>query len=257
MRPERTPLPVALVAAALPACLFLPEHSVENQGREPLLVTSISVEEGQTDVPRNVSIEVTLNQPLDPASLSDADMSLTSGALTANANIRYDALRRTLIYDPRYELREELWYSFEIEAFPLSIMGTAYRGDPVEVRFRTGTHTIPEPPLAGVSFEEEVWPILSGCACHDVETRFMDYVIVYDTPEEFLESSVATPSREWNDWLVIDPGHHESSYILYKLLGDERLGLPTIMGEVMPPGAPLPMEDLETIRDWIEQGAGP
>ncbi|MBW2262885.1 MAG: Ig-like domain-containing protein [Deltaproteobacteria bacterium] len=257
MRPERNLLFTALIAAALPACLYLPEQSVENKGREPLLVTSINVEEGETGLPRNVSIEVTFNQPLDPASLSEADMSLTSGALSSAANIRYDALSRTLIYDPRYDLREDLWYTFAIETFPLSIMGTVYGGDPVQVRFRTGTDTSPVSPRPGVAFEDDVWPILSGCSCHDVETRFMDYVIVYDAPEEFLERSVSTPSREWNDWLVVDPGHHESSYILYKLLGDDRLGMPTIMGEVMPPGAPLPMQDLETIRDWIEQGAGP
>jgi hypothetical protein len=257
MRHERTPLRTALLAAALPACLYLPEHSVENQNRESLLVSSVSVEEGQTGVPRNASIQVTFNQPLDPASLSDARMSLTSGALSTAANVRYDALSRTLIYDPRWDLRAELWYTFTIEAFPLSIMGTSYRGEDVEIRFRTGTDTVPETTRPAVTFEEDVWPILSGCFCHDEETRFMDYVIVYPTPDEFLEHSVSTASREWNDWLVVDPGHHESSYLLYKLLGDERLGMPTIMGEVMPPGAPLPVEDLETVRDWIEQGAGP
>ncbi len=257
MRPGSHLLSAILIAAALPACLYLPDRSIENQEREPLVVESINVEEGQTGVARNVSIEVRFNQPLDPSSLPDADMSLASGALSPAADIRYDALSRTLVLDPRADLREELWYTFAIEAFPLSIMGTTYRGEPVEVRFRTGTHTSPVVPRPAVSFEDDVWPILSGCSCHDTETRFMDYVIVYDTPREFLELSVSTPSREWNDWLVVDPGHHESSYILYKLLGDERLGMPTIMGEVMPPGAPLPMQDLETVRDWIEQGAGP
>ncbi len=257
MRPAKNLPSTALLAAALPACLYLPEHSVENQDREPLSVTSINVDEGQTGVARDVSIEVTFNQPLDPSSLPDADMSLTSGALSSAADVRYDVLSRTLIFDPRYDLREDLWYTFAIEGFPLSIMGTSYLGEPLEVRFRTGTHTSPVPPRPGVVFEDDVWPILSGCSCHDVETRFMDYVIVYDSPREFLERSISTPSREWNDWLVVDPGHHESSYILYKLLGDERLGMPTIMGGVMPPGAPLPMQDLETVRDWIEQGAGP
>lgn len=249
---------IATCTAALMGCLILPDTAVENRGREPLEVVSINVEDGQRDVPLDLTIELMFNQPLDPQSLDDASMSLTSGSLRYTANVRYDALRRTLVFDPRATLREDLWYTFEMDGFPLSIMGTAYLGEPIETRFRTGTTTSPSSPRPGVGFESDVWPLLRGCACHDQETRLMDYVILYDTPATFLESAVSTPSREWRDWLVIDPGHHDSSYLIYKLLGDDRLGLPTIMGETMPPPPypPMPMEELETIRDWIEQGAG-
>jgi hypothetical protein len=251
-------LPAVIAAATtLSGCLYLPERSVENRGREPLAVERLSVEDGAIDLPVDMNVEVTFNQPLDPESLGDASWSLTSGELSWTADVRYDALTRTLSIDPRASLRPDLWYTFGMDAFPLSIMGTAYEGEPVEVRFRTGTGTSPPPPTTTVSFADDVWPLLRGCACHDEESRFMDYVILYDDPATFVERSVATPSREWRSWLVVDPGHHESSYLVYKLLGDERLGLPTIMGDAMPPGAPMPIEDIETVRDWIEQGAGP
>jgi hypothetical protein len=257
MNPTRIALLGISLAAGAAGCLMLPDQAVENRGRQPLEVESINVSEGQRSVPLDTSIEIRFNQPLDPASLDDADTSLTSGSLTAPSDLRYDALRRALVLDPRSNLRETLWYTLSMEKFPLSIMGTAYLGDPLEIRFKTGIETSSPAPRPGVTFEDDVWPLLSGCSCHDQESRYMDYVVIYDEPSDFLEHSVSTPSREWRDWLIVDPGHHESSYLIYKLLGDERLGMPTIMGEVMPPGTPLPYEDLETIRDWIEQGAGP
>ena len=240
---------------ALAGCLYLPEESVENRTRTPLAIESVSIGDGQTNVPANASIEVRFNQPLDPMSLGDASMRLASGDLFVPADVRYDALTRTLVLDPRSDLRDGLWYTFTMDGFPLSIMGTACTGDTLEVRFRAGSSTIPPLTRPAVDFEDDVWPILRSCSCHTEETPFMEYVIAYPSAGEFLEASVGTPSHEWHGWLVVEPGRHETSYIIYKMLGDERLGMPTIMGESMPPRSPLPMEYVETIRDWIEQGA--
>ncbi len=253
-------MPATLVVLlSVAGCLFLPDRSVENRGREPLRVESVNVAEGDTDVPLDVSIEIRFNQPLDPASLEDASMQLGSGSLRSLADVRFDALTRTLVFDPRSDLRPGLWYEFTMDAFPLSIMGTAYLDEPLQIRFGTGTETgaTPAVPRPAVDFETKVWPVIGagGCGCHSEASRAMGFVIPAD-PDAFLSGSVATPSREWPGWRIVDPGQHARSYLIYKLLGDERLGMPTIMGETMPPGAPLPMQDIETIRDWIEQGAG-
>jgi hypothetical protein len=239
-------------------CLFLPDESVENRGREPLRIESVNVAEGETGLPLNVTIDVRFNQPLDPSSLDRASLSLSSGELDVAADVRFDALTRTLSFDPRSELRPDLYYEFEMDGFPLSIMGTSYQGEPLRIRFRTGTGTVPELPQRGVDFGADVWPIIGegGCGCHGESARAMEFV-VHDEPDEFLARSVGTESREWPGWLIVDPGRHESSYLLFKLLGDERLGMPTIMGEVMPPGEPLSPEEIALVKDWIEQGAGP
>lgn len=248
----------AVAMAMACGCLFTPDRSVENRDREPLRVLSVNVQDEETDVPRNRTIEVTFNQPLDPQSLDDAKMKLASGSLRVSADVRHDALTRTLQFDPRSDLRSDLWYEFSMDGFPLSIMGTQYVNDPLEIRFRTGDGTEEDPPApTRVVFQEDVWPIIGagGCACHNETSRAMEFVI-HDDPESFLVGSVATGSREWPGWQVIEPGRHDSSYLIYKLLGDERLGLPTIMGDRMPPVGPaLSMDEIRIIRDWIEQGA--
>ncbi len=245
-----------LVVALCPACLIRPEGTPLSRNGEPLRVLGVTPADGETGVDLLGSVEIRFSQPLDPASLDRTKVKLSSGSLSWSVDVRYDAIERTIVVDPRSQLRPDLWYDLEMDGFPLSIMGTEYLGEPVSTSFRTGTIATPEPLQPSVSFEEDVWPILQVCACHGQESPYMDFVVLEDTPDGFLAGSVATPSREWPGWLVIDPGHHETSYLVYKLVGDDRLGLPTIMGDSMPPGAPMSMEDIEIVRDWIEMGAG-
>ena len=81
-----------------------------------------------------------------------------------------------------------------------------------------------------VSFSQEVWPI------------FEKYALTAHGGKGgvFLEN--------YRDILnYVEPGDPEGSYLYHALIGD---GVAQ-----MPPGNPLPEELIETINNWIEQGA--
>ena len=248
----------------------LPETAVEQQDRPPLFITWSNIEDLQEDVPRNMKVKLTFNQPLDPGSLSDTEITLESGGLTIGGKKKYDLMSRTLTFEPQANLRSNLWYQFILKKAPFSIMGTSPAQDEITITFKTGDHMSdddpPAPPI--VDFETGIYPVLSSsnCRCHGRIHPMMGIQFVYPEAGEFLEGAVATESREWSTWKIIDPGRPEKSYLMYKLLGDDRLGLPTITGERMPPKGledderygdlrQVPIETIETIGTWINQGA--
>ena len=84
--------------------------------------------------------------------------------------------------------------------------------------------------MTEVSFSQDVWPILEkyAVAAHGGKGGV------------FLES--------YSDILAnVEPGNPEGSLLYKALIGD---GM-----KVMPPGNPLPEEMVQTIYDWIKQGA--
>jgi hypothetical protein len=261
MRFFRSLLLFFITVASLSSCLRLPDDPVEQLDRPPLIVTGSNIEDLQENVPRDVHIQLSFNQPLDPLSLEQTDISIESGELTVRGRTKYDLLRRTLTFEPSTNLRGNLWYKFVLKNTPYSIMGTASRQEEINMLFRTGEDLSGEDPPAPapVDFEAEIYPVFTAnCICHSQVNPLLDVQLIYNTPEEFLHGAVATDSKEWQNWQIISPGSHEKSYLMYKLLGDERLGLPAITGERMPP-PPVPAlaeAAIETVRNWIEQGAG-
>lgn len=261
MRPVLRSLLLAISFPTLSSCLELPDRPVEQLDRPALIATGSNIQDLQENVPRDVHVELSFNQPLDPLSLEDTDISLESGELTVGGRTKYDLLRRTITFEPSNSLRGNLWYKFILKNPPYSIMGTASRQDEINILFRTGEELSQEEPPepAPVDFETEIYPAFTAnCTCHSRVNPLLDAQFVFGTPEEFLHGAVATGSKEWKSWQIISPGSHERSYLMYKLLGDERLGLPTITGERMPPPptAALAMDTIETVKVWIEQGAG-
>lgn len=243
------------------ACLKLPDKPVEQMDWPELFVTNSNITDRQLDVARNTTIRLVFNQPLDPESLDDTEIIIESGNLKMHGRKKYDLLTRTLTFEPNSDLRANLWYKFVLKKHPLSIMGTRPDQEEINILFKTGSYlSEEEPPPETVNFEEEIFPLfgLANCFCHSSFNPMMGAQFIYETPREFLSSAVATESKEWKNWIIINPGRHEKSYMMYKLLGDDRLGLPTITGERMPPPPlqPLDFEAVEKIKDWIEQGAG-
>jgi len=254
---------LALLTLIATACLVLESDPVEQMDRPPLALAGSNISEGQEDVPRDTRVELVFNQPLDPATLAGAELKLESGGLTVGGKRDYDLLARKVVFTPPGNLRRNLWYRFKLTKAPLSIMGTRAEENEISILFKTGEQTgTPRPPSpAAVDFAGELFPLFaSSCgACHGPFNPMMGARFAYDTPEEFLAGAVATGSKEWKGWRIVDPGRHETSYLMYKLLGDDRLGLPTVTGATMPPppdNDPLPLEAIEKVRDWIEQGAG-
>jgi hypothetical protein len=68
-----------------------------------------------------------------------------------------------------------------------------------------------------------------------------------------LGNTVNVPSLEVPAYDRITPGDPDDSYLFMKVTGD-----PRIFGDQMPAFAPpLGTDDLQMLRDWIEQGANP
>lgn len=92
------------------------------------------------------------------------------------------------------------------------------------------------------SFTREIVPLFNSCAgevCHSFSAGG-------------IARQIGLPSLECcNERLLIEPGHPERSYVLQKLRGTELCG-----GARMPlDHPPFNESDLQTVSDWICQGA--
>jgi hypothetical protein len=239
----------------------LPDEPVEKKDFKPLIIEESNLQDRMEDVVRDINVTFKFNQPLDPDSIPETQISITSGKLTISGKKKYNLLTRTLTFIPDSILRENLWYKLIMKKPPLSLRGGYLKENQIEILFKTGVRfsdtQTQNPPQ--VDFSNEIFPIFqSGCSCHSTPNPSMGLKLIFETPFEFLSEGVNTNSREWKGWKVIEPGRHERSYLLYKLLGNEKLGIEALTGSKMPPfeGEEISLESLEKIHDWIEQGAG-
>jgi hypothetical protein len=102
-----------------------------------------------------------------------------------------------------------------------------------------------------LGFNTHVWPIIdASCSCHKS-----------DNPQGGLDlralaaynSLVGTPSVHDPDTLRVAPGNPDESFLLWKLTGTQ----PDGHGNSMPPAGSLPAASIDTIEQWIEEGAEP
>lgn len=67
---------------------------------------------------------------------------------------------------------------------------------------------------------------------------------------DFAARIVGVASGQRPDLQLVEPDNPDGSYLLIKVRGDD-----AIVSQQMPPGAPLPAEQVEIIRAWIASGA--
>ena len=67
---------------------------------------------------------------------------------------------------------------------------------------------------------------------------------------DFAARIVGVASGQRPDFKLVEPGKPDDSYLLIKVRGDDE-----IVSQQMPPGNPLPAEQVEIIRAWIASGA--
>lgn len=245
-------LTVAISAAALSSC-HLDEELLEL--RQPLdffYVTSVSPENGQTDIPLNQPLAVTFNDYLDANSFEYYNaLSVRSGSISGSGIVRYEASTRTLTFFPYRDLRPNLIYTLSINPDTVRSIRGLELSLPFSVVFQTASDTTVEQhrQLETISFEEEVAPILSGgCGCHgqDADLTGLTY-------ENLIENrSEQVPSRH-----LVLPFEPDRSYLLHKVLPS----YPDRRFMEMPPSwsssPPLPLTGLSIIERWIETGAAP
>ncbi len=116
-------------------------------------------------------------------------------------------------------------------------------------------------PLSHAADVQPIWDI--NCTfCHGGPAPFAGL----DLETNAFANTVDVPATECSSMDFIEPGLPDSSWIYRKILGThtamdvQALGcVPPVTGSMMPPGAfccPT-QQEVDTIRDWILQGANP
>lgn len=92
-------------------------------------------------------------------------------------------------------------------------------------------------------------PQSSSCSCHQQLGSFH-----LGDPESLYQTLRYKNHSSGQPW--IQPGYASWSYLTFKLLRDPQgHALPGVFGDPMPPGAPIKMQDLRQIAQWINDGA--
>ena len=107
-----------------------------------------------------------------------------------------------------------------------------------------GEGQLTEATLAQVSEVFAVSCAFSGCHSGG------DPVAGLSLEGDFAAHIVGVASEQRSDLKLVDPGNPNKSYLLMKVRGDDE-----IISQQMPPGNPLPAEQVEIIRAWIASGA--
>jgi hypothetical protein len=117
---------------------------------------------------------------------------------------------------------------------------------------KTSSPTLPS--SSNVSFSGQVQPIFTAnCAlsgCHaTAASATMDQNL---SAGQAYSNIVNVASHEVPNYLRVKPFSSDSSYLYMKITGDSRIGNTA----QMPFGrAPLSSSDIQTIKNWIDQGA--
>ncbi len=120
---------------------------------------------------------------------------------------------------------------------PITAEPTPEAGQPTTTPTPTPTPT-PEPVAGASSFQQDIMPIFEQ-SC----------VICHGTFGGWDAASYETVINSGDNGPAVIPGDAENSLLVQKLLGTQEIG------GIMPPGGPLPDEDIQLVIDWIDAGA--
>ncbi|MDJ0766434.1 MAG: hypothetical protein QNJ97_25895 [Myxococcota bacterium] len=213
---------------------------------------------GQTNVFKDKVIRITFSDHLDSRSLNVDRIDLYSGPVNLYTNAFYDPIRSQLITWPSATMRGSAIWIFEIEEGIVGIDGLPVAPG-VIMHFKTGEEKGDNTPYIRRSFNSEILPIFKQhCGqCHGGSQGEGFSELQLDTLEGIGDTAIAVHSQQWTGWQRISPYRPGRSYLLYKLIGDARIG-----GTPMPraldfDGAadPIPLEDQIALSDWIATGA--
>lgn len=113
------------------------------------------------------------------------------------------------------------------------------------------------PGCEDISFATDVQPILDSICieCHTPGGPWPSLDMTVDAYDDLVNAD-GIQTMALADIFLVAPGDPESSYILYKLAGTQAEIAGAAAGTQMPQGFdPLPADQQETIRTWIECGA--
>jgi hypothetical protein len=167
----------------------------------------------------------------------------------------YDPVRGRLSVWPSASMWKNATWLLEIKPGLAGLDGLLVETG-VVTEFRTGEEGGDNQPFPILNYEDHIRPIFDArCAsCHN-DSGVADLDL--SSADSVAATALGVPSTGWPDWKRITASRPGESYLIYKIIGDER-----ISGAPMPrswddddPAPPLHAEDQEAIVDWIASGA--
>lgn len=243
------------MAVTMTAC----DLSPTDPGNVPSVVAVVP-RDGATGVLRQAPIEILFDRPMAARAVQRATVRLESGPSRPFLTVRYDPIDRRVIA-ARFSggpLEPNVQYRVELEPIP-SLDGVF--SDPFTSRFQTGPDVGPVYREQTATYDE-VQPILSRCAtssCHGAEAPALGLDL--SSGEAIARTAINIPAIQTGgrDFVgdrglmgfpivdvLADGGRPGTSYLLYKMIGDER-----VPGH----GGESSREDAEWVSRWILAGA--
>ncbi len=221
-----------------------------------LIVLSSDPHDGAADIPTDKVVKIYMSDHVSGESVRRSRFSLTSGNLSMWLMAHYDPVRGRLVVWPSSSMRKGATWVFEFVDGLEGLDGERVPSG-VVTTFETGDEGGDNHPYDEYNYQEHVAPIFeSRCSsCHSGGSPISGLSLA--SVDTVVDTAIYREADGWYGWSRIEPSKPGASYLLYKLIGDPRIG-----GDQMPrsfdpdvPTTPLAQEELEIISDWIAGGA--
>ena len=251
----RLALVIALTPVLAFGCAPEDESDVVDAGFDgPEVLFTIPAHEA-VDEDRHPVMELGFDDHLDGRSVSRSRFSLTSGAINMWLMTYYEPVDGVVKVWTSGSLRRNLTYELEIKEGLLGLDGEEVA--PGRAMYFTTGEALTEPePFVRYSYSSHVEPLLdSRCAsCHGGSGPMAGLDL--SSAEGVFSTASGVPAEGWSGWERVAPSKPGESYLMYKILGDERITgspMPRSMDEEDP--APLDVDDQRMLSNWIAGGA--
>jgi hypothetical protein len=246
---------VALVAAACSSPTTLPLL----QGADPTpLVVRLEADppfDADGRVWRDATLVLACDDYPDPDAIGFGPVLLSSGVANLDVSLSVDLLARAVRVKPRNALAAGGQYELTIVGGMRALDGRVVGGSGAHFTFDANGARANPPPPAPVAYADVAAIFAASCVtgCHSTEVprRGLDLTRPGDATFGLINVPAVGLAGTVRPLARVVPGDSARSDLMRKVL-DGHLG---VDGARMPPGPPLPAEQLRTIQRWIDQGA--
>jgi hypothetical protein len=248
---SRPPFAAALALAALLGCTDLgTKDRFHHPVPAPFTLAGGDPAPDQTGVPVDQTVDVLVSDLPDPDSVDRESYSITSGPLLFTGGYHVDLIDRRISFIPARAFPPHLGMRVHVTQKLRSLDGRTLAA-PADYGFMTGESAGGAPPPVPAVTAVDLEPLFDGrCAgaCHAGPGAILG--VDLGSAQAARATLVAQPSIERPAIQRVAAGDHARSYLVRKLLGAS-----TVVGDRMPPDAPLDAAELRRIADWIDGGA--
>ncbi len=251
---------VALVAAA--GCSY-PTATTPYPGLcAEMFVAIWSPSGNESDVPTDLTVDLTFSDYPDPDTVGEPTMLLTTGVYRVPEIYRVDLARKAVTMKSPNQLNSQLGYTETVTEGLASMAGCT--GAFAQRSFTTGQGpaNAPSPAVPALADVQAIFGAACGSNCHADEAGgclAAPAAGLSLCTAEARDALLDVPSREVGSLVLVAPLDSARSYLVRKLLPATAGGgpIPGTLGQREPPGPPLSADQIETIAAWIDGGALP